>query len=185
MFGIKRANDKAIFRERGFLSLLGYSSCLFDISVLWFLSVKDSCFTPGINQKRKTSYPVKLGLEGGWKRICLREGGGRNKGPLESPHWAKHNKQRASNPPFWWAQTEQRRQLGKKKMKPLMLQKQKRRTQASDTYALGANLPRKYKAHTPGSWNTWEVSAQLQDRTWGPNRKRGRHAVNYNRSYIK
>lgn len=57
-----------------------------------------------------------------------------------------------------------------------MPQKQKRRSQASDIHALGANLPQKYKAHTLDSWNTWEVRAQFQDMR--PNRKKGRNAVN-------
>lgn len=42
-----------------------------------------------------------------------------------------------------------------------MPQNQKRRSQASDTYALGTTLPLKYKAHTRDSWNTWEVRAQF------------------------
>ncbi|XP_031318312.2 uncharacterized protein LOC116156332 [Camelus dromedarius] len=55
------------------------------------------------------------------------------------------------------AQAEQRRQLGKKEVKALLSQKQKRRPQTSDMYALGANLPRKNKVHTRDSWHTWEL----------------------------
>lgn len=80
MFSIKRANNKAIFRERAFCLSLCYSSCPFDISVLWFLSLKDSCSTSGINQKRKSSYPVGPGPGAGMKgdRSCEK---GRKKDP--------------------------------------------------------------------------------------------------------
>lgn len=43
-------------------------------------------------------------------------------------------------------------------MTPLMPHNQKRRSQASDTHALGTILPQKYKAHARDSWSTWEVS---------------------------
>uniref|UniRef100_F6RP65 Uncharacterized protein n=2 Tax=Bos taurus TaxID=9913 RepID=F6RP65_BOVIN len=42
-------------------------------------------------------------------------------------------------------------------MTPLMPHNQKRRSQASDTHALGTILPQKYKAHARDSWSTWEL----------------------------
>ncbi|XP_077738248.1 uncharacterized protein LOC144303746 [Canis aureus] len=42
-------------------------------------------------------------------------------------------------------------------MKPWMPQRQQRRSHESDKYALGANLPWKYKAYPPRSWHKWEI----------------------------
>lgn len=71
------------------------------------------------------------------------------------------NPARGSPLPFRGAGGQQRSQPEKNEMKSRMPQKQKRRPQASDTSALEANSPWKYKALPLPSWSKWEVGAQI------------------------
>ena len=128
--------------------------CLFDISVLWFLSLKDSCFTSGINQKRKTSYPVKPGPGGGIKGHRNEEEEGRMKDHWRTParpnttnYSRQHGQNREAN------QRRERRNASWPKSR-------KEDTRQVMKVPVGINPSRKYRAHTPSSWRAWEVSAQ-------------------------
>lgn len=111
------------------------------------------------SEKQKRLAENSLGLEGGWKGIKVERGEGKNEGPLESPRGAKPCTRKSSTLPR--SPGQQRSQPEKNEMKPRMPQKQKRRPRASDTSALEANSPWKYKALPLPSWSKWEVGAQI------------------------